>query len=110
MPSLRWIGIFFVPKQNISPEDTEALKWWLVCLALFAFLGLGRKAGVAIVNKLPASACIALWAKFSVSVSTEPQRNPGSKVKSDPVEVSLYSAQTTTSTHSLHIRSEPGSL
>lgn len=99
-------GIFF-PKQNISPEDTEALKWWLVCSPWFAFLGLGSKTGIAIVNRFPASTCIDLGAKFLVSIPTLPPENPGSKIKSDPVEVSLYSAQATTSTHSLHIRSEP---
>lgn len=31
MPGLGLVGIS-VPRQSISPEDTEALKWWLVCL------------------------------------------------------------------------------
>lgn len=54
MPSLGRVKIF-VCRPNISPEDTEALKWWLVCLPVFAFPGLARKAGVAFVDKLPAS-------------------------------------------------------
>lgn len=91
-----WVGIF-VPKQNISPE---ALKWWLVYLPLFALLGLEGKLVLPLWTNFLLPACIALWAKCLVSLSTLPQRNSGSKVKCDPVKVSLYSAQTTTSTHS----------
>lgn len=76
-------------------------------MPLFAFLGLGRKAGIAIVNKLPGSRLYCSLSKvLGFCFHTAPE-NPGSKVKSDPVEVSLNSTQMAILTHSLHIRSEP---
>lgn len=102
MSSLGWVWIF-VPRKNISPEDTEALKWWLACLLLFAFPGLV----LPLLTNFLLHACVAQWTEFLVSVSTLPQRNPVSQVKSDPTEISLHSAQTTTSTHSFKVRSGP---
>lgn len=105
---LVWAGWGF-----LSPGKTFLLRtlrlWsggWCACPCLPS-QGWERKLVLPLWTNFLLHACIVHWEMFLVSVSTGPWRNPASKVKSDPHQVSLFSAQTTASTHSFHIRSEP---